>query len=107
MDESRKHVSRILQQQPHRDSDDPLRQKQQQSGGPGFPPGAQADGGEEPKGEGSYEGTRQYQARVKDYVKRADIQRDAEAARPRSESEAREMENAEREGRSHAKDRER
>ncbi len=107
MDESIKPVARILQQQPAPESDDPQRQKQQQFGAPDFPPGPQAQGKEEPMGEGSYEGTRQYQERTQEYLKHADVKRDAEAARPRSESEAREMEAAEREGRSHAKDRER
>lgn len=54
-------------------------------------------------GEGSYEGTRDYQKSVGDYLRQADVQADAQAARPRSEEEARELQRAEREARSHAK----
>ncbi|HYD77789.1 hypothetical protein [Ramlibacter sp.] len=54
-------------------------------------------------GEGSYEGTRDYNQRTEEYLKSHDVKSDAEAARPRSEQEAREMKEAEREGRSHSK----
>ena len=59
--------------------------------------------GSQQMGEGSYEATRDYQKNIGDYLKRADVQADAEAARPRNAGEAREMERAEREGRSHSK----
>ncbi|HVE54824.1 MAG TPA: hypothetical protein VNB23_15685, partial [Ramlibacter sp.] len=62
----------------------------------------QGDGGQV-EGEGSYTATRDYQKNIKDYLDKADVQADAEAAKPRSESEARELEQAEREGRSHSK----
>ena len=55
------------------------------------------------EGEGSYTATRDYQKNIKDYLVKADVQADAEAARPRSESEARELDQAEREGKSHSK----
>jgi hypothetical protein len=65
----------------------------------------QAQGGGKPQqmGEGSYEGARDYKERTERYVKNADVEADAEAAKPRSEQEARELKQAEDEGRSHAK----
>ncbi len=90
---------RILQQQPERDSDP---QQQQQSGrSDGQQSGGQAQS--QVEGEGSYTATRDYQKNIKDYLDQADVQADAEKARPRSEAEAREIEEAEREGRSHSK----
>ncbi|MGV3569074.1 MAG: hypothetical protein ACO1PB_00650 [Ramlibacter sp.] len=85
-----KSVPRILQQQPERESD-----PQQQRGG-------QASDGQV-EGEGSYTATRDYQKNIKQYLDKADVQADAEAAKPRSEGEAKELERAEREGRSHSK----
>jgi hypothetical protein len=96
---SSKSMPRVLQQQPARDGDP----QQQQSGSNEFQqkPGAQQGGKE--MGEGSYEATRDYQKDIKEYLKDANVQKDAEAAKPRSEQEAREMEQAEKEGRSHSK----
>ncbi len=94
-----KSVPRILQQQPEGDSG-----RQQQSGGGDFQP--QASGskdGSKDIGEGSYEATRDYQKNIKEYLKDADVEADAQAAKPRSEQEAREIEQAEKEGRSHSK----
>ena len=54
-------------------------------------------------GEGSYEGTRDYNQRTAEYLKSHDVKKDAEAAKPRSEQEAREMEQAEQEGKSHSR----
>jgi hypothetical protein len=92
---------RILQQQqPPRDSD----QEQQQSGSNEFQPKAAGpQDGAQQMGEGSYEATRDYQKNIKEYLKDADVEADAEAAKPRSEQEARDLEKAEKEGRSHAK----
>lgn len=59
--------------------------------------------GAQQMGEGSYEATRDYQENIGEYLKRANVQADAQAARPRNKGEAREMQRAEREGRSHAK----
>jgi hypothetical protein len=92
-----KSVPRILQQQqPPRESDP----DQQREGSTEFQarPGAQ-----QVEGEGSYTAARDYDKNVKDYMDKADVQADAEASRPRSEREARDMEQAEREGRSHSK----
>ncbi len=96
--------SPILQQQPARRGD----QEQQQSGSSDFQPkpagqaGEQQDGKKQ-MGEGSYEATRDYQKNIKDYLKDADVESDAEAAKPKSAEEAREMDEAEKEGRSHSK----
>lgn len=99
-----KSTPRLLQQQPPRHSDP----QQQQAGSSDFQPKAGAPkreqqmGGQQ-MGEGSYEATRDYQKNIGDYLKKADVKKDAEAARPRSEAEAAELKKAEEEGRSHAK----
>lgn len=90
---------RILQQQPERDSD----LEQQQSGSSDLQRKPGAESGQQDMGEGSYEATRDYQKNIKDYLKKADVDADAEKARPRSDQEARDMESAEREGKSHSK----
>ena len=93
-------VPRILQQQPQRPGDP----QQQQSGSGEFQPKPAAQkGGEQQMGEGSYEATRDYQKNIKEYLKDADVEADAEKAKPRSEEEARELKRAENEGRSHSK----
>jgi hypothetical protein len=96
MSADNKSTPRILQQQPQHHDSDP---QQQQQGSTDFQskPGAQVEG------EGSYSATRNYQKDIKDYLKNADVQADGEAAKPRSAEEAREMEDAEREGKSHSK----
>ena len=90
---------RILQQQPQRSSD----QQQQQSGSNEFQPKAAGQQGQQQMGEGSYEGSREYKERTEEYLKKGSVEKDAEAAKPRSEQEAREMEKAEEEGRAHSK----
>jgi hypothetical protein len=98
---------RVLQQQrPSRDSDP----RQQQSGSTDFQPQSQSQAGQDKPGErpqqmgeGSYEATRDYQKKIGEYLEKADVERDAENAKPRSEQEARELEQAEREGQSHSK----
>ena len=90
-----KSVPRILQQQPQRDSDP----QQQRAGATDFQAGDEG----QVEGEGSYSATRNYQKDIKDYLDKADVESDAEASRPRSESEAKELERAEREGKSHSK----
>ena len=55
------------------------------------------------QGEGDYEAARRYGKEVKDYVDSADIDKAAHDAAPRSPDEQREMEEAERAGRSHSK----
>jgi len=87
---------RILQQS-GRDSD-----PKPQSGSDEQQPKAGGQKGGE-IGEGSYEATRDYQKNIKEYLKDADIEKDAEAAKPRSEQEARDLDEAEKEGRSHSK----
>jgi hypothetical protein len=89
---------RGLQQQPSR----PNNAEQQQAGSNDFQP--KPEGAKQQQmGEGSYEATRDYQKNIKDYLKDANVEADAEAAKPRSEEEARELDKAEQEGRSHAK----
>ncbi len=98
---TRRPTPRILQQQPRGDS---AAQQQQQSGSNEFQPQAGGGGGKpQQMGEGSYEGTREYGRRTQEYLDKADVEQDAEAAKPRSEQEAREIEQAEKEARSHAK----
>lgn len=89
---------RILQQQPPRHSDP----QQQQAGSSDFQP-KPAAGTQQQMGEGSYEGTRDYKERTEEYLKKADVERDAAAAKPKSAEEARELEQAEEEGKSHSK----
>ncbi len=89
---------RILQQPPGNDSD-----FEQPPGSGDAQPRAGAQPGQQEMGEGSYEATRDYQKNIKEYLKDADVDADAKKARPRSEQEARDMESAEREGRSHSK----
>ena len=71
--------------------------------GVGQQPERADDGEQQQMGEGSYEATRDYQKNIKGYLDKADVEADAEAAKPRSETEARELDDAEREGRSHSK----
>lgn len=89
---------RILQQQPPRHSDP----QQQQAGSSDFQPKPAAAKPQQ-MGEGSYEGSADYKQRTEEYLKKADVERDAAAAKPRSEQEARELEQAEAEGKSHSK----
>jgi hypothetical protein len=88
-----KSAPRGLQQQPARESDP----QQQRAGATDFQQRSQVEG------EGSYSASRDYQNKLKNYLGKADVAADAENARPRSESEARELEEAEREARSHSK----
>jgi hypothetical protein len=44
-----------------------------------------------PVGEGSYEGTRGYQARIENYLETADVELDAKDAAPQSRAEAKEL----------------
>lgn len=90
---------RVLQQQPARQSD----AQQQQSGSNDFQPKPTARKKEQQIGEGSYEASRDYQQRAEEYMKKADVEADAKAAKPRSEQEARDLKQAEEEGRSHSK----
>jgi hypothetical protein len=93
-----KSAPRTLQQQPPRDSDP----QQQRAGDTDFQSRGQAEGGKV-EGEGSYSASRDYQKNIKEYLDKADVQADAEASKPRSESEAKDLEQAEREGKSHSK----
>ena len=54
-------------------------------------------------GEGNYKATRDYNRGLKEHVEHHDIEKEARDAAPRSESEAREMEEAERAGKDRAR----
>lgn len=54
-------------------------------------------------GEGSYEGTRDYQENIKTYLDKADVKSDAEAAKPTTAEEAEALKKAEDEALSHTK----
>jgi hypothetical protein len=84
------------QQQQPRDTD----RDQQQQGSTDF---QQRPAGSQVEGEGSYSATRNYQKDIKEYLDKADVQKDMEASKPKSAEEARELEQAEREGQSHSK----
>lgn len=94
-----KSTPRILQQQPARQNDT----QQQQSGSNDFQPKPGAQNKQQQMGEGSYEASADYKQRTEEYLKKADVEADAEAAKPRSEQEARDLEEAEKEGKSHSK----
>lgn len=59
--------------------------------------------GNEIEGEGSYTGAKQYNDATKKFVDQGKVEQAAERAKPQSDAEAREMREAEREGKSHAK----
>lgn len=64
----------------------------------------QAQGGEgQQYGEGNYKATRQYNEGLKEHVQNHDIEKEARDAAPRTPAEEKEMEEAERVGRSKAK----
>ena len=67
-------------------------QQQQQQGGEG-----------QQYGEGNYKATRDYNRGMKDHVEHHDIEKEARDAAPRNASEEKEMEEAERIGRSKAR----
>ncbi len=74
------------------------RRQQQQSGEP------QANEGKEQEyGEGNYKATREYNEGLKEHVQHHDIEKEARDAAPKSADEEREMEDAERIGRSRAR----
>jgi len=54
-------------------------------------------------GEGNYQATRDYNRGVKEHMEKHDIEREARDAAPRSEEEARQMEEAERAGKEKAR----
>ena len=64
---------------------------------------APADGGSN-QGEGNRDAARRYDASAKAFADSGKVQEAAKAAKPNDKAEARALEDAEREGRSHAKD---
>lgn len=69
--------------------------KQQNPGSKGTQQQAQSGEGQQ-YGEGNYKGTRDYNRGLKDHVEHHDIEKEARDAEPRSASEEKEMEEAER-----------
>jgi hypothetical protein len=76
------------------------------------PPDAAPQGGQQQQqqsgegqqyGEGNYKATRDYNRGLKDHVEHHDVEKEARDAAPKSEEEAREMEQAERDARGRAK----
>lgn len=55
------------------------------------------------EGEGSYTGAKQYNDATKKFVDQGKVEKAAKDAKPKSEQEARDMRDAERDGKSHAK----
>jgi hypothetical protein len=55
------------------------------------------------QGEGDYASDRRYRRHLKEYLERADVEAEARAAEPKTADEARELLEAEREGRERAK----
>jgi hypothetical protein len=55
------------------------------------------------QGEGDYEAARRYRQEVKDFVDKANIDKAAHEAAPKSSDDQREMSDAERVGKSHSK----
>jgi hypothetical protein len=70
---------------------------------PGSQGQQQQQGGEGQYGEGNYKATRQYNEGLKDHVQHHDIEKEARDAAPKSDREAREMEEAERIGKERAR----
>ena len=73
-----------------KDAKDPAKQQQQSGTGQQY-------------GEGSYSGTRQYNEGVKEHMEHHDVEREARDAAPRTASEEKEMEEAERVARSRSR----
>jgi hypothetical protein len=55
-------------------------------------------------GEGNYKATEDYNERTKNFIDSGKVDEAAQKAKPKNQQEAREMEKAEQEGKSHAKD---
>ena len=82
-------------------------ERQQQGGGQRQQPGGQqqeaaSDAGRQ-YGEGNYKATQDYDRGVKEHMQNHDIEREARDAAPHSDAEEKEMQDAERKGRSRAK----
>ena len=77
--------------------------RKQQGGGPKADQQQKQGGEGQQYGEGSYSGTRQYNEGVKEHMQNHDVEREARDAAPRNASEEKEMEEAERAGRSKAR----
>ena len=61
-------------------------------------------GDDEVQGEGNYDAARRYNKATREHVRKADVEGEARDAEPRDAGEASELQRAENEGRSHAKE---
>jgi hypothetical protein len=64
---------------------------------------SQQQGQQQEHGEGNYQATRDYNRGLKEHMEKHDIEREARDAAPRSQEEARQMEEAERAGKDKAR----
>jgi hypothetical protein len=78
-------------------------QPRQQQSSDGQQQQQDAGGGAGQYGEGNYKATRDYDRGVKEHMQSHDVEREARDAAPRSDAEEKEMQDAERQGRSRAK----
>ena len=81
---------------------DPTREPEKQQPESGKQQQQQSGEGQQ-YGEGNYKATRDYNRGLKEHVEHHDIEKEARDAAPRSEQEAKEMEEAERVGRERAR----
>ncbi len=81
---------------------DDRRDSQQPPSGPASREQPQDAGADKQHGEGDYEATRDYNRGLKEHIRTHDVEREARDAAPRSEEEAREMQQAEDLGRKKA-----
>jgi hypothetical protein len=97
LDAKRPQRPQLPQQQAGSKSAPATRQRQAQT------PDDKSGKPEQQMGEGSYEGTRDYQENIKSYLDKADVKSDAEAAKPATPEEAKALKKAEDEALSHTK----
>ncbi len=88
---------------PEQRGEKPQREQQQQSSGAPQQQQEAASGAGQQYGEGNYKATQDYDRGVKEHMQNHDIEREARDAAPHSPAEEKEMEDAERKGRSRAK----
>jgi hypothetical protein len=86
---------------PQQDRD--LQQNKQSDGGQQRQGGEPGRGQQNAYGEGNYAASRQYNEATKDFAQSGRVEPAARAAAPRSDADAREMQDAEAEGKGHAK----
>jgi hypothetical protein len=78
-------------------------EKTSSTGGGEYAGGDRADNQADVQGEGNYDAAREYDDAQREFANSGRVERAARDAAPRSSDEARQMEQAEREGKSHSK----